>query len=85
LTLGEVVVVEFAALFHASRYIDYFEVDNEIDRCFCIVQEEAVGESLGVMISSGMRCTDAEVRTDMPSMRFQLQQWAFRLSVGSIR
>jgi hypothetical protein len=43
------------------RYIDYFEEDSELDRCFCIVQEEAVGQSLGAMICDGMRCDDTEV------------------------
>ena len=43
------------------RYIDSFEEDTDSDRCFCIVQEEAVGASLSAMIAEGMRCSDDEV------------------------
>eukprot|EP00877_Chromochloris_zofingiensis_P011946 jgi/Chrzof1/7004/Cz02g07100.t1 len=43
------------------KYLHYFEEDTATDRCFCIVQEVAQGESLAEMLQSGTRATESEV------------------------
>jgi eukaryotic-like serine/threonine-protein kinase len=44
------------------RYIDYFQVDNENDRQFYIIQTLAPGESLAALIEKGWKPTVEEVQ-----------------------
>ncbi len=43
-------------------YLDYFQVDEERDRSFYLVQEIAAGESLAALVESGWRASEGEVR-----------------------
>jgi serine/threonine protein kinase len=43
------------------KYLEYFHVDSEQDRAFCIVQQLAPGQPLNALVQSGWRGTPAEV------------------------
>jgi ankyrin repeat protein len=43
------------------KYLEYFHVDSEADRAFCIVQQLAPGQPLNALVQSGWRGTPAEV------------------------
>jgi ankyrin repeat protein len=43
------------------KYLEYFHVDSEEDRAFCIVQQLAPGQPLNALVQSGWRGTPAEV------------------------
>jgi eukaryotic-like serine/threonine-protein kinase len=44
------------------RYIDYFQVDTDQDRCFYIAQQLAPGKSLAQLIENGWKPNEAQVR-----------------------
>ena len=44
------------------NYIDYFQADTPSDRCFYLVQELAVGESLAELVEGGWRTSETEVK-----------------------
>jgi eukaryotic-like serine/threonine-protein kinase len=44
------------------RYIDYFQVDTDRDRCFYIAQQLAPGKSLAQLIENGWKPNEAQVR-----------------------
>lgn len=44
------------------RYIDYFQVDTDQDRCFYIAQQLAPGKSLAQLIENGWKSNEAQVR-----------------------
>jgi eukaryotic-like serine/threonine-protein kinase len=44
------------------RYIDYFKVDTDQDRCFYIAQQLAPGKSLAQLIENGWKPNEAQVR-----------------------
>jgi serine/threonine protein kinase len=44
------------------KYIDFFYEDSETDRCFYLVRELAVGESLSDLAKKGWRATEEEVK-----------------------
>lgn len=44
------------------RYIDYFQVDTDRDRCFYIAQQLAPGKSLAQLIENGWKPSEAQVR-----------------------
>lgn len=44
------------------RYQDYFQLDTEYDRAFCIVQQLVEGRSLAELVQTGWRSTESEVR-----------------------
>lgn len=44
------------------RYLDYFQVDTESDRRFYIAQQLADGESLAVLIDSGWRGSEGDIK-----------------------
>ena len=41
-------------------YLDYFYLDTEKERIFCIVQQLAAGKTLAEKIESGWRCSETE-------------------------
>jgi ankyrin repeat protein len=43
------------------KYLEYFHVDSEQDRAFCIVQQLAPGQPLNALVQSGWRGTPAEI------------------------
>ena len=44
------------------RYIEYFQVDTDQDRCFYIAQQLAPGKSLAQLIENGWKPNEAQVR-----------------------
>lgn len=44
------------------RYLDYFYLDTEADRIFCIVQQLAGGQSLAQRVEGGWHCNEANVK-----------------------
>jgi serine/threonine protein kinase len=44
------------------KYLDYFQVDSELDQFFYIAQQLAPGKSLGELVESGWRGTEAKVK-----------------------
>ena len=44
------------------KYIDYFEIETETDKAFCIVQQQAPGKSLAQLVESGWRTSETEVK-----------------------
>jgi serine/threonine protein kinase len=44
------------------KYLDYFQLDTDDDRSFCIVQEIAPGQSLQELVESGWQPSELEVR-----------------------
>lgn len=44
------------------RYLDYFQVDKEQNRCFYIAQQLAPGKSLAVLVENGWHPNESEVR-----------------------
>ncbi len=44
------------------KYIDFFYEDSETDRCFYLVRELAVGESLSDLAKKGWRATEEEIK-----------------------
>ena len=53
-----------AKLQHPSipRYLDYFYIDTDADRTFCIVQQLADGRSLAQQVEAGWRCNEGTVK-----------------------
>ncbi|MDJ0703394.1 MAG: ankyrin repeat domain-containing protein [Leptolyngbyaceae cyanobacterium MO_188.B28] len=53
-----------AKLQHPSipRYVDYFYIDTDTDRTFCIVQQLAEGQSLAKRVKAGWRCNEDTVK-----------------------
>lgn len=47
---------------HIPRYLDYFYVDTESDRMFCLVQQLAVGQSIAQRVMSGWRISESAVK-----------------------
>jgi eukaryotic-like serine/threonine-protein kinase len=44
------------------RYLDYFQVDSNDDKLFCLVQELAPGQSLATWIEQGWQPTEVDVK-----------------------
>ena len=59
------------------KYLEYFQIDTETDRSFCIVQELAPGKPLTEWVKSGWHGTEAEIKdiaTQLLEILIYLQQ-----------
>jgi serine/threonine protein kinase len=65
LTLFEREAKTLAQLDHPQipKYLEYFHVDTPTDRAFYIVQQLAPGKPLNVLVESGWRGTEAEIKS----------------------